>query len=151
MPNDAIRRAPLDHKPYWHLERARIEDSRRVPVELIVNGRAVARQELDADGSVADLTFDYVPQRSSWIALRIFPSSHTNPIFVEVDGQPIRASRRSAEWCLDGVEICWKAKSPLIRPHERLAARAAFDHARQAYTQILAESYDDTGESEDEE
>ncbi|MEZ6113528.1 MAG: CehA/McbA family metallohydrolase [Pirellulaceae bacterium] len=96
-PNDTIRSRPLDQKPYWHVERARIGASRKVPVELIVNGEAVERREIEADGSQQPLTFDYTPERSSWIALRIFPTAHTNPVFVEVDGQPIRANRRSAE------------------------------------------------------
>ena len=36
------------------------------------------------------------------VACRILPSSHTNPIFVLVGEQPIRAYRRSVEWCLQG-------------------------------------------------
>ena len=63
-----------------------------MPVELIVNGYPVATKEIPADGSVSKLSFDYVPERSSWVAVRIFPAAHTNPIFVEVDGQPIRAA-----------------------------------------------------------
>jgi hypothetical protein len=143
QPNNAIRQRPLDQKPYWHLERARIGDSRKVPVELIVNGEVVATQEIEADGEVNDLTFDWTPERSSWVALRVYPSSHTNPIFVEVDGQPIRASKRSAQWCQEAVDVCWKSKVNNIRPFEREAAKAAFEAARSAYTKILEESYDD--------
>ena len=36
-----IKDIRLDQKPYWHVERARIGDTRKVPVELIVNGHAV--------------------------------------------------------------------------------------------------------------
>ena len=32
-------------------------------------------------------------KQSSWVALRIYPSSHTNPVFVLVGGKPIRASQ----------------------------------------------------------
>ena len=74
------------------------------------------------------------------MALRILPSSHTNPIFVLVDEKPIRASRRSAEWCLKGVDQCWTQKMRLIRVPEREAAQRAFEHARVRYRQILAES-----------
>ena len=91
-PVESIRKKPLDQKPYWHVERARVGNSNKVPVELIVNGHAVEKQELTADGQVQELTFRYTPQVSSWVALRIFPSAHTNPVFVEVDGKPIRAS-----------------------------------------------------------
>jgi hypothetical protein len=143
QPNEAIRRSRLDEKPYWHIERARIGNSRRVPVELIVNGQAVQRREIEADGSIHDLTFRYTPERSSWVALRIFPSSHTNPVFVELDGQPIRASRRSAQWCLRAVDVCWEKKSPNIRAAERDEAAAAYEHARQAYARIVEESFDD--------
>jgi hypothetical protein len=139
-PRDDIRNRPLDERPNWHVERARIGDSRKVPVEFIVNGQAVERREIEADGSVHDLTFDYTPRQSSWIALRIFPSSHTNPVFVEVDGKPIRASKKSAQWCLDAVDVCWKAKRRRLRDNERDAAAAAYETARQAYRQILAES-----------
>ena len=100
-------------------------------MELIVNGSPVARQTLVADGTLRDLTFDVPIARSSWIAVRILPSSHTNPIWVLVEGRPVRASRRSAEWCLKGVDQCWSQKERFIasgraRTGEgRLRARAA--------------------------
>ncbi|GIW95651.1 MAG: hypothetical protein KatS3mg110_4702 [Pirellulaceae bacterium] len=141
-PQEDIRSRPLDQKPYWHIERARIGDTRRVPVELVVNGVAVERKELEADGHVESLRFSYRPEKSCWVALRIFPSCHTNPIFVEVDGKPIRASRRSAEWCLKAVDVCWNAKKDRIRPEERQEAAAAYDVARETYRRILAECTD---------
>jgi hypothetical protein len=61
-------------------------------------------------------------------------------VFATVGGQPIRASRRSAEWCLAAVNQCWTQKSPRIRAAEIEAARAAYDHARQVYRQRIAES-----------
>jgi hypothetical protein len=142
-PRDEIRKTPLDQKPYWHVERARTGDGNTVPVELIVNGQAVAKQELVADGTVRDLTFRVTPDRSSWVALRIFPSCHTNPVFVELDGKPIRASRKSAQWCLDAVDVCWKQKVKQTRPAEQAAAAEAYAIARQAYAKILAESQAD--------
>jgi hypothetical protein len=143
QPRDDIRTAPIDAKPYWHVERARIGNTRKVPVELIVNGQSVETKEIEADGSVTDLTFDYRPEHSSWVALRIFPSAHTNPVFVEVEGQPIRASRRSAQWCLDAVDVCWKQKERNTRPEEKEAAAAAYEFARQAYRKIVDESVAD--------
>lgn len=139
-PRDDIRSRPLDQQPYWHVERARIGDTRSVPVELIVNGQPVAKQTIEADGKIRELKFDYTPERSSWVALRIFPSSHTNPVFVEVDGKPIRASRRSAEWCLKSVDQCWSKKEPATRAEEKQAAAAAYEVAREAYRKILAET-----------
>ena len=125
--------------PYWHIERARIGDSREVKVELVVNGYPVAEQNIVADGSMRDIVFETNIDRSSWVTMRIFPSSHTNPIFVLVDGKPIRASRRSAEWCQKGVEQCWSQKKSVIDEDEMADAVSAYDHARKVYAKILAE------------
>jgi hypothetical protein len=140
---DRIRKAPMAGRPYWELERARIDDTRKVPVELIVNGFPVARKEIVADGKEQEVTFEADIKHSSWVAIRIFPSSHTNPVFVLVDGKPIRASKKSAEWCLKGIDNCWKMKRPNIREREREDAAAAYEQARAAYRKILAESVDD--------
>ncbi len=145
-PTDETRRiknARLDQKPYWHIERCRIGDSRKVPVELIVNGQPVAKREIVADGSTQSLEFDVDLKHSSWLAVRILPSVHTNPIFVEVEGKPIRASRKSAEWCRKAVDVCWNAKRPQIRESERPAANKAYDQAREIYGGILKESVAD--------
>lgn len=139
-PRDDIRSKPLDQKPYWHVERARVGGTRTVDVELIVNGVAVAKKSIAADGSIHDVTFDYTPTQSSWAAVRIFPAAHTNPIFIEVDEKPIRASKRSAQWCLDAVDVCWKQKVKAIRETEREAAAAAYEKARDVYRQVLAEA-----------
>ncbi|HEV2392928.1 MAG TPA: CehA/McbA family metallohydrolase [Verrucomicrobiae bacterium] len=107
QPNPDLQKRPYNEKPYWDIERARIGNTREAPLELVVNGYPVARQNLVADGTLRDVQFQTRIERSSWVALRILPSSHTNPIFVLVGGRPIRASRRSAQWCLDGVDRCW--------------------------------------------
>ncbi len=133
QPQEEIRGRSLDEQPYWHVERARIGDGRTVRVELVVNGRAVDAREIEADGRLADISFELTPEISSWVALRIFPSSHTNPVFVELDGRPIRASRRSAKWCVEAVETCWSSKRDQIRESERDAARKAYDFAGAAY------------------
>ena len=139
----AIRARSLAEKPYWELERSRIGESRAVPVEVVVNGKAVARMPIEADGTLHDIRFRVEIERSSWVALRIYPSSHTNPIFVTVAGRPVRASKASADWCLKAVDRCWSRKSPNIRPAEREEARAAYDVARGAYRKILEESAED--------
>ena len=141
-PIDWIRGRHYSQKPYWHIERARIDKSRRVPVELVVNGVAVARQEIEADGKLRDIEFEHAIEHSSWITLRILPSCHTNPIFAIVGGKPVRASKASAKWCLDAVDVCARQKMPRIREAERPAAEAAFEHARQAYRRVLAEAVD---------
>ncbi len=139
VPDQNLRALPFDQKPYWSIERARITDTRRIPVEVVLNGRAVARQEIDADGSMRELSFDIPVRQSSWIAVRILPSSHTNPIFVIVDGKPIRASRQSASWCVAAVNQCWSQKAPKISPAELGKAREAYNHALDVYRSLLLE------------
>ena len=139
-PDEAVRGRRYDQKPYWDLERARLAESQKVPLELIVNGEPVARQEIVADGVTRPVSFDQKIDRSSWVALRILPSSHTNPIFVVVNGKPIRASRKSAEWCLKAVDQCWSQKGPRIRLEERGEAERMYEAARVAYRQRLAET-----------
>jgi hypothetical protein len=73
------------------------------------------------------------------VCLRILPSSHTNPIFVQVADQPIRASKRSASWCLKAIDNCWANKAPRIREEERPAAEKAYEEARSAYRKIQSE------------
>ena len=131
-PDEAIRKTPYDQKPYWDLERTRIGNSRKAPLELVVNGVAVAKQEIEADGKMRPVSFDARIDRSAWVALRILPSSHTNPVFVLVGGKPIR-SRKDADWCLRAVDQCWSQKEPRIRLEERGEAQRAYDLARQAY------------------
>ncbi len=138
--NEVIRKLSYAQKPYWDLERARLGATREVPVELIVNGQPVARRNIVADGTLRELSFDLPIERSSWVALRILPAAHTNPVFVLVNNQPIRASRRSAEWCLKAVDQCWSQKAPRMRAAERAEAEKAYEFARQAYRKILAES-----------
>ncbi len=138
-PNREIQRRRFDEKPYWDVERARIGDTRTVPVELIVNGYPVAKQTLIADGTLRDVKFEVPIEKSSWVALRILPSSHTNPIFVLVNDQPIRASRRSAEWCLKGVDQCWSQKERFIKEAEMAGAKADYEHARVAYRRLIQE------------
>jgi hypothetical protein len=140
---EKIRKSPLHQQPYWDIERARIGETRTVPVEVVVNGQPVARKEIVADGSEHDVTFRVPIAASSWVALRIFPSSHTNPVFVLVGDKPIRASKRSAEWCLKAVDKCWQQKKPAIRKEEQAAAAKAFEEARAAYKKILAETTQD--------
>lgn len=141
QPDEAIHDLPYDQKPYWSLERARIGNTREVPLEVVVNARSVAHQDIEADGTLQKVSFDVPIKQSSWVALRILYSSHTNPIYVIVGGQPIRASRESAEWCLRAVNQCWRAKQAGISSTERSAAAAAYAHAREVYRRILAQSH----------
>ena len=130
---ESIRNRRLDAKPYWHIERCRVGQTREVPVEIIVNGQVAATKNITADGKTQPLSFDIPIKQSSWVAVRILPSVHTNPIWVEVGGQPVRASKKSIDWCKQAVEVCWNAKKNQIREPEREAAKAAYDAATKIY------------------
>lgn len=123
-------------QPHWHIERARVGSSRNVKVELIVNGEPVDSTMITADGQWRDVAFVYNAPASSWIALRVKYSSHTNPVFVMVNNKPV-AVKKSAEWCMKAVDQCWKMKHQAIRPEERKAAEAAYQKARGVYSSIL--------------
>lgn len=133
-----IQRGGNEGRPYWHVEKSRIPDTQKVPVELVVNGQAVARKEIVADGKVRAIDFDYAIEESSWVALRIPYAAHTNPIYVTVADKPIRASKESSQWCRDAVEQCWTMKKERIRDADMEAAIIAYDHARKAFDEILS-------------
>jgi len=111
-----------------------------VPVEAIVNAYPADMQTIVADGSLHEVSFEVPVERSSWVALRLYPGAHTNPVFVLVEGKPIRASRRSAEWCLRGVDRCWQEKKQFYAAAELEEANRAYDHARETYRRIIEQS-----------
>lgn len=123
----------------YDIEKARIGNTREVPLELIVNGLSAATVNIVADGVPRVVTLKANITRSSWWALRILPSLHTHPNFVQVDHKPIRASKKSAEWGRACVDKVWEVKSPFMRESERTEAAAAFEHARKTYEKIAAE------------
>lgn len=135
----AIAQSAMTEAPYWHIERARIGKTQKVRVELIINGESVDTSEIAADGKWNDVLFNYKVNRSCWAAVRVYPSSHTNPVFILVDNKPIR-DYRSGEWCRKAVDQCWKMKQGNIRPQERNEAEAAYDKARRIYDKIIEES-----------
>lgn len=117
----------------------RYERGRR-PVEIVVNGHAVASREVPADGREHQIEFTIPIERSSWVALREFPQLHTNPVTVLVDGKPIRASRKSAQWALACIDQLWRVRASRIAPAERADAEKAYEAARAVYRRIAAES-----------
>lgn len=125
--------------PYWHIERSRIGQTRKVMVELIHNGFPVQEQEILADGRWQDLTFSHDLEKSGWLAVRIKYSAHTNPVFVEIGGKPIREIK-SAEWCRASVDQCWEQKNGRFKAEEVDDARKAYDYARKVYGMIIQES-----------
>lgn len=114
-------------------------DGRR-KVELVVNGRAIAEQEVPADGREHEVEFKVGLDRSSWVALRQFPQLHTNPINVLIGGQPIRASQASARWAIECIEQLWRVRGRSIAAGERDEARRTYDRVIEQYRRIAAEA-----------
>lgn len=109
-------------------------------VEIVVNGRSVASRKVTADGQIHDLKFQIPITQSSWVALRHFPQLHTNPINVLVASKPIRASRDSARWCEEVIDLLWKNRERAIAEPERDEARRTFEKAKGVYRQLVKES-----------
>src|SRR5207245_1877225 len=105
--------------------RCYVGDGRSHLMDFAVGGQAVgvgdSELKLDKPGKVT------VPAKVS-------------ALLESVGGKPIRASQKSADWCLKAIDVCWKEKSKAIRKAELADAEAAYDQARRAYRQILAES-----------
>lgn len=112
----------------------------RRKVELVVNGRASAEQEVPADGREHEIEFKVGLDRSSWVALRQFPQLHTNPVNVLVGGQPIRASRASARWAIECIEQLWRVRGRSIAAGERDEARRTYDRVIEQYRRIADEA-----------
>lgn len=108
-----------------------------VEVELIVNGYPVASRKITADGEVHELRFEIPgPDQSCWVAARVFPNAHTNPIWITVDNKPVQV-RESAEWCLVSLEQCWREKQRTYAPDEQAQAKLDYEHARKFYLKVI--------------
>ncbi|MBZ2185263.1 MAG: CehA/McbA family metallohydrolase [Bryobacter sp.] len=146
VPNRELQALSYDQHPgqqrvYWTIERARVGDTNEVPVELVRNGKVIATATIPADGKRHRVSFRVKVEGSAWLAARVMPAAHTNPVWVKVGEEEI-AERESAEWCLRAVEQCWSQKARFIRPGEKAAARAAYDAAREAYRKKIEQARD---------
>jgi hypothetical protein len=109
-------------------------------VEVVVNGRPAASARVPADGKIHLLQFRVPIARSSWVALRQFPQLHANPVNVLVSDAPIRASRRSARWCIETIERLRQQRSNSIHEPERAAAMQAYDEAMEKFRRLADEA-----------
>jgi hypothetical protein len=102
-------------------------------VELVVNGKVIKTETVECDGQMRQFEFNLDIQKSSWIAIRVFPHLHTNPIEVIVADKPIRASSDSARWCIATIEQLWSQREKNIAPLERDEAKRTFAAAIEIY------------------
>jgi len=124
-------------------------------VSLMFNGEVVEDIPLSADKKSADFRKTLRPARSGWYHLRAegnpadrFPldttyaQAFTNPVWIKVDGQPIRnraAAQYAIAWIdkLQGMAAAWPDwRSQREKDH----VFAQFDEARQVYRRMLNEA-----------
>lgn len=134
---EVIAKSSLVKHPHWNIERARMGKTRQVKVELLVNGAVAETKQILADGNLHAVQFKPEISQSSWLALRIFASSHSNPVYVELNKQPV-VVKESVEWCIGALDQCWIKKEPQIRESEKTAAAAAYQEARRWYEKKLS-------------
>src|SRR3984957_751419 len=123
-----------------YLERAGSGDTRKVAVEVVMNGKPVVTKEMPPAVKRQDLEFSIPIKQSSWIALLILGASHTNPAFVLVDKMPIRPSRASVEWDIKALQQAFEVERNGWRPADYDQAKAAYDYAFEVYRQVLSET-----------
>jgi hypothetical protein len=72
--------------------------------------------------------------------MRQVPQLHTNPVNVYIGDAPIRASCRSAHWCIETIERLREQHRNSIREPERETATQAYDEAMEKFQVIGDES-----------
>ena len=119
-----------------------LPDSNKRLVELVVNGEVAASVVVPADGSLHKINFEPHLTKSSWVALRSYPQLHTNPVVALVDEKPVRASKKSAQWCAGMIEQLWRVRKTAIADPERPEAEKTFQAALAEYRRIYSECRD---------
>jgi hypothetical protein len=122
-PNRALQALPLDQHPgqtrvYWTIEGARVGDINEVPVELVRNGKGIATTKIPADGKGHWVSLRVKVDGSAWLAARVMPTAHTNPVWLKLGDEEI-AERDSAEWCRRALDQYWSQQARFIRPAEQ--------------------------------
>ncbi|HJO08722.1 MAG TPA: hypothetical protein QGH16_02655 [Verrucomicrobiota bacterium] len=56
-----------------------------------------------------------------------------------MSGKPVRGPV-SAQWCLAGVDRCWKSKQNTYSAGEHVDAKAAYDHDRKVFKQLVGQA-----------
>lgn len=118
-------------------------------VELIYDGEVVHTAKLATDEKSAALDMDLVLDKSGWLALRAtgpgHPDSplpilyaHTNPIYVEVAGQPTRSKADALfflKW-IDQVEVLARTRDRVPTEELRRHVLQQIEQARSVYARL---------------
>jgi hypothetical protein len=114
-------------------------------LDLVYNGKVIARGELSADRLQATLSAAAEIGRSGWLAARAFAGdrtqAHSSPVYVEVAGRPA-ASKADAEYFLawiDRLEEHVRKRDRFTTPASRAHVAAQLEQARAFYRKAADE------------
>jgi len=117
-------------------------------LEIIGNGTVVATIPLDADRMTAHATVMVPVKGSGWYVLRaysdraempvldLYPFASTSPIYVQVEGQPVRSAedaRFFVRW-IDRIEAATRASTAWNTPAEQAQVLQLLARARAVFT-----------------
>jgi hypothetical protein len=144
-PGDTLRLEPGTHSLAY---RATLRANFPVDhLELVSNGKVVARLEPGAEGRQADVQGSITISESSWILLRawsdgprsevldIYPYATTSPVYVDVGDRP-RRSRAAADYFLSWLgrlQAATEARTDYRAPQERAAVLLDIARAKDFY------------------
>jgi hypothetical protein len=124
-------------------------------VAVVFNGTVLEEFSLDGDRTRFDLSKSYPVRESGWFHLRAegspderypldasYAQAFTNPVWVEVDGKPVRsraASEYSIQW-IDKLRAMAEAWPGWRSEKEKEHVFAQFDEAKRLYQGFLAQA-----------
>jgi hypothetical protein len=121
--------------------------------ELVHNAQVVAKAKLTEDGLSATLDQDITLDRGGWLAFRAEgrgtidtaqPSlnAHSNPVYVEVNGQSYRSAEeaRAFQKWIDEFEILLRTRNRFPTEKHRNQAYDRLEAARVVYARIIREA-----------
>jgi hypothetical protein len=121
-------------------------------IELVCNGQVVATQEGTArPGSSVVLTATQKFIRSGWLCARRMDAkghiTHTAPVYVKVDNQPVRASLEDAKFFISWIDQTLANIEPggpwnKYFTHDLDVVKARYEKARGIYVKIQDETLD---------
>ncbi len=123
-------------------------------LEIVGNGRVVATVPLSGGGTRADAKIPLSVETSGWYTLRawssaavepvldIYPFATTSPIYVIVDGKPIRSAEdaRYFEAWIDRVAAAASAHPGWNDPREKADVLGRLDAARAVFVRLASEA-----------
>ena len=112
---------------------AAVSDTPLDRIELVVNGEVTRtlippNLKTDAEGYEGKVTMEVRPEASSWLVVRAFEKrpggrvrfAHSSPVFIDIDGKPLRPRAREVEYLIERVQAQIK-RSQGVLPSSAIA------------------------------